>query len=701
MNLYIITSVLNIDNILSSESISPASFYRKRNYGYSHFEAIPNLKLPSDKIVLFDYLPYVEIIDSERINYPVVIEINKTELLSESKIEKEQDGIYLYGQTLYVNPFNCRLLFFSTEAYKETELRCLDSKTNKLYKYFGKSFVNRNEAKDISNIDFSAFIDKQNDIDELIKNDEILNSQKGFHLGWFLGSGKSITPDLAKLKSIERRAYDYVSAIRNNNGIITPAYRESLIKMDEQYKALDPNIKKAQMLWNERVNLFCSNRDAFEMFLKELNKESELKRAFSDSRKILLRRSFDIENFESFMTEMTNYTNVLLQTFQVSYSFYESTSCLYDAILTKLFYDKRFHLEDLRINRASVTHSFITEIKQFIENNGKDWVGSEAYMYLHSLMLNIIKSEPFDFNSIQDDLLKSVAAFLLKGEDYEEMMSFLLNNAMSEYRYVLGFWGAACGYTDMSRIITKPAFDDDKNVMENVYRHICKQVYGIELKGTIQLTDTILQENERIGSDTRSKNNNDSYINSSMTDDSTPRELLLIFENIDFKSFPPVAQKYYKEETRKLYNGKCDKTFLNQLKNLSKNCPVAKTTQKWKSCIKQANCSSNHSEQDGILFKPQDMYPIGQYFFNDKNVLYNIEDLIDNDKLKKKVNDEITWIQKAHQDGGYRKNGVWVKCNEKDNLNVISHFYNNAKNKIDSKTLELIVNKLKQLYHVY
>ena len=177
MKLYIITSILNIDNVLSSESISPASFYKNRTFGYRHFELIPNFKNLLDKIPLFDFLPYTEIVDENRINYPFVLEIDDSEQLSETKIEKWQEGVFFFDKTLYINPFNCRLLFFSTEAYNEAELRCTDSKTDKLYRYFQKEIVLKKDAKYIPNINFPE--NKVNNIKDFGITDEKLNSKKG------------------------------------------------------------------------------------------------------------------------------------------------------------------------------------------------------------------------------------------------------------------------------------------------------------------------------------------------------------------------------------------------------------------------------------------------------------------------------------------------------------------------------------------
>ena len=40
MKLYIPTTTLNIDNILSTECIAPLSFYKEREYGYNQFYKI-------------------------------------------------------------------------------------------------------------------------------------------------------------------------------------------------------------------------------------------------------------------------------------------------------------------------------------------------------------------------------------------------------------------------------------------------------------------------------------------------------------------------------------------------------------------------------------------------------------------------------------------------------------------------------------
>ncbi len=690
MKLYIITSTLNIDNVLSSESISPACFYKSRSFGYRYFELIPNLNMPMDKIVLFDYLPFMEIIDAERINYPFVIEIDDSEQLSVSNIKEWKDGVFFSNKTIYINPFNCRILFFSTEAYNEAELRCIDSKTDKLYSYYQKSVVQKKEAKDISNISLPFSEDVT--VDDLIKTDERFNSQKGFLLGWYLGSGKNIDPVLAKLKSIEKKTYDYISAIKNNNGVVTPAYREALNELDKQYKSYDPNVKKVQELWNRELTLFCSNQDEFNLFLKKYGVESELKNAFSKALNIPHRKSFSIENYESFMSEMTNYTNMLKQSSQPSYSFYKETdsddSKLYSLLINKLFFDDKFSIENLRINRSEAAKIFITLIKQFIISNGKKWENGSEYEYLQSMMLNIVKSDFFDFQSTQNDLLKSIAAFLLKGDDYEDMMSFLQNNAMSNYCYALGLWGAACGYVDMPRSITNVLFDSSDLGWNQVYKQIHKEVFGYDLVGTIDIIpkedakpNSLWQEMKNIGRKVVESLSGKSVEQIQEADSPIvqgqperkvvpiPEELKVMFESEAFKKLSLQAQQYFKTECLKIYTGKIDKVYIDALKKLE--YPKSKTN--WQNAIKVLN----QKQKKTVIRMNTDtlsLFPIAStgLFLTDFDFLTNNMEFRNLVSAIKGWEKELKWFIDAHNPN--HEDYKYYQGKSTDNESVIKQF---------------------------
>jgi len=55
MKYYIPTSTLNVSNILSSGSISPYSYYGKRQFGIKTFEPIKECEKFKDQIILLNF----------------------------------------------------------------------------------------------------------------------------------------------------------------------------------------------------------------------------------------------------------------------------------------------------------------------------------------------------------------------------------------------------------------------------------------------------------------------------------------------------------------------------------------------------------------------------------------------------------------------------------------------------------------------
>ena len=60
MKLYLATSSLNVDNILSTESVAPYSFYQVRNYGYDSFVCLDLIPF-KNVLILFSQIPYLRL----------------------------------------------------------------------------------------------------------------------------------------------------------------------------------------------------------------------------------------------------------------------------------------------------------------------------------------------------------------------------------------------------------------------------------------------------------------------------------------------------------------------------------------------------------------------------------------------------------------------------------------------------------------
>ena len=74
MKLYIPTCTLNFNNIFSTESISPSSYYQKRGFGNKRFYSVKSNNI-DDAIVLYSKFPRYSIDNLDMENSPMVIEV--------------------------------------------------------------------------------------------------------------------------------------------------------------------------------------------------------------------------------------------------------------------------------------------------------------------------------------------------------------------------------------------------------------------------------------------------------------------------------------------------------------------------------------------------------------------------------------------------------------------------------------------------
>lgn len=118
MKLYIPTSSLNADSILSCECVAPARECRKRVFGYSHFECLEELRQFDYCTLAFSKVPRFNIYDDTRVNYRMVVEIDLTSPdengLSFVGICEDTD-IFATANPIHLSPANTRLLFYKRD----------------------------------------------------------------------------------------------------------------------------------------------------------------------------------------------------------------------------------------------------------------------------------------------------------------------------------------------------------------------------------------------------------------------------------------------------------------------------------------------------------------------------------------------------------------------------------------------------------
>ena len=102
MKLYIATTSLNFDTIMSTESISPARFYPLRRFGIPYMYDKVSLCLPNS-ILLLDNIPYYNINRDEYDHRPLIIEID-TAFYPDGYFKEIKKGIYQTSKTIYLYP---------------------------------------------------------------------------------------------------------------------------------------------------------------------------------------------------------------------------------------------------------------------------------------------------------------------------------------------------------------------------------------------------------------------------------------------------------------------------------------------------------------------------------------------------------------------------------------------------------------------
>ena len=569
---YIATSTLNIDNILSTESISPISFYEQRDFGYKSFWSLPQTSFDNN-IILFSEIPNFEINDSERENHPLVIQIDDEEQLRNCvKIGKvDKCEVFAFNRTIHINPANCKILFFSQKAKFMSYQNCMSSKVNKLFKYYTFEMVtpskylldilvNNIDKNQLEQISLPVFVD--NTIDRV----------KGFITGYYLGVQKEKTPETAEIVSKAIQIANIVNA-RISNRIAeeaikrekgkkyTPTNKElidnQLDQLEKDLNDNDPAKKQALDLWRKQ----CSEEK--EEVLKEFDVLNEAKNKFIQKKGIIVYKttnSFWTE--DDYLDYLQNYIDKLAPikkvnivkeiTINANYTF----SINDDSDITKLFIFllKRisdFNINDLRRNRSGVVTFFGKALGEYY---GLGWKESAERMYWGTLKHNVDYASPFNVKATDNIILRSLAAFVLKGEDFISLVEYLDNNAIAIYKYALAFWGISLGYVKISRTILA---NDVEDLYPQLYKILNKKDFQWKLEPVkVELPPKTI-------------------------------DFASLFNNDIFKTIEPKAQEYYKNEIAKMQKDFVpnDSNF-KKLEQLSKKCPTKKKWQKeWKKCV--------------------------------------------------------------------------------------------------------------------
>lgn len=691
MKYYIPTSSLNIESILSTESISPVSYYAERPFGSKFFQRIPGINMDSS-LYLFSKVPIFSIFDSEVEQYAIVIEIDDDDQLKALDAASIYDGndilIKSCSKTIVLTPWNCRILYFDERAYQQSHSVIESSRNSKIGIRF--PWVYCDDGLPLEKL--AANI--QEDLPEKGPDDLTFNVEKGAIWGFILGCSRSLSSAAAKLVSLSNRMRDIASNAISNSGECGPTFYAELKDLDLAYR--DIADKEANDKWNQTCSLdekgilakFEVLKEAFYRFLRknrltlapELPYSKDSKEAWVRYRDDLNDHTEALVNKERLASSAVNWNDIAVQDGHISLVGYELINCL----LLKIGRGE-LNKEQIRISRESSMKLVLKEVSAILQDRlGKDvWSQHpEERLYINQLYKNITDFEPFNLNGINDDELKAIAAFLLKGEDFDALVRYLEDNGVANYRLVLCLWGAIEGYATIHKSILSTVLTAD-----NVCR--VNSLLGIQ-EGIVPFPTEVCVPKYVVFSQNRSQRKKGSVITTSEIKDSTLKETKRkdTFESRSAEdSFSSFFVPFVKEckaagkdkmiyhrlfvqcsgVLEEFYKAVVAEKSLNKGKGPQNNV-IKYLEKRVKPCAVVKQKIREEEQQKQSKIKSLNLF--SQSVIDDEDAVVMVRNLCRGCAIAEKVIANFKDIQKGYREGGY----YYKRQDSRKNSDVIDHF---------------------------
>lgn len=525
--LYIPTTTLNFNNIMSSESISPCLFYHKRRYGYKIWDKVaPNPY--EDKILLYDYCPIFQIDQQGIDSFPLVIEIDKAYLGDINIIE--DNGIFYSEETIYLNPYTTRFIFFDRDVMRNTILaaqRSIESKLVGLYKHAYCFLDNTIVQKDW--IPCSVTEDLPGNVDELIQKDISIDKIKGLLYGFLIGHYKSISPDYALLRSLVKKLRNQLASIITSENPQVEYARQGVL--DQIYASINETLFRlsgASIKIDEYFATIAQGRynlplDSLKAFLRDLNVLTMIEYRIADILHIQMPRQIEPFSFysgkskikDNKLSRLNNYIEDLenrISRYQVCGKVL-NVSELPSVTRSGIVPDGKFKDNTVKVINAILDakynkESFLSSRYKFAVTGGKiikeilnatnEWENSETQVYINSLFKNLNEHKEFDLQSTKNNFLRSFAAFCQKGDtDITGLEDHLIENQIVNMDVAFMMWGTVFGFAEMPKTYTNYLFSIvNEEMLLEYYRHIHFLLHNVSLptvvlgKQLVKLDDT-------------------------------------------------------------------------------------------------------------------------------------------------------------------------------------------------------------------
>lgn len=480
MKLYIPTTTLNFNNILSTDSISPKGFYSERGFGYSRWFSVPENDM--DGAILLYEAPANHIRPSSDIeDHPLLIEVN-----SDEDLPTLQEGVRYSKKTIYFDPWNTKFIFQNdkdvavtkslSDSSSETKMMRLYLKSDIIVKSFQGCFPRLKKVCPIP-LDHKS-----------IEFDIKINKMKGLLYGYYIGANLSASKDDISKLNLLREIQNIFAAVSSSlERKPTSIQMErlcflfgSLNKEEPIYKELLSEIGKQETTDNVMNILQRYGHNIFKFSLNEI--VDVLQNDSGGTNRAILQINNEIVNQELIISQHKKLLSVNDRDIIIS-----------DGIVSKISTKEKLSSKENKLYLSWVNNLLtnskyngkVSSMKESLSDEltqlamkclGDDWKDSNIRVFLNQLRRHV-RGDEFS-QQWENGLLSSIAAVITKGDEWEPLLRFLQSKGITDYRIAFSFYGVLNGFANLTRDFTDNLLNQEGHYVSEIYREFHDQLHG-------------------------------------------------------------------------------------------------------------------------------------------------------------------------------------------------------------------------------
>lgn len=495
MSYYILTPVSNLNTILSTESISPASLYKQRVKGITHFDPVENEPVYLTR--LYTKRPNALVKNSEQ--NLMMISVPESTILG---IIEDTNGSLWTSKTIYLSPTSVSLCFLDettlNNAWIDTEFS-QEVKFAEEYQKKSKALFKTSEASKNVRMTYGSpaphisFEPSLDDSEEF----EMIDRFKGAIFAYYIGQALSVGKNDQELYGNYYKALDqYIDSITQMTVSQRQKNIDYLCKILLYFacsKALEESFDDIKLQFMNKEGTEPTPEEVIsKITLESLLLDDDWQKDQLSDREINSHR----EKLEKALQEVLGRKKVtsrleLVPIEGVPHLSIPKDNYLADCLINSLIQD-----DHLAKANGDLRYSFARECALLIKGfYSEQWEESDERKYINALLLYLNEGILFDANDQGKmsgknfTVLKTLAQFCASNnnKDLEDYYRFLRDKcSVTDYRFPFALWGATFGFSSIPKTLCNRIIDtpNEKNARK-IFKEILDIIYEKEKHGDI------------------------------------------------------------------------------------------------------------------------------------------------------------------------------------------------------------------------